>query len=183
VIDETSWWSARPPDLSRWSKSLREKLKWNAEIGITVLGLRPFEGDYSLSEILQPPWATFSGQTEEVDGRLAAVVDIKRRVPSSDHPVYYGRFWIDAERGVVLRIVYFDKDISATDRQPISTIDGLRHQRLSNGGWVPAEGTRTLHFTGYSKVELIRVEMASVTINPADIPGSLFTLNTAPGAW
>ncbi|MCX5908394.1 MAG: hypothetical protein NTY64_14715, partial [Deltaproteobacteria bacterium] len=44
VMDETNWWSARWPDLTQRSKSSRAKLKWNAEIGITILGLRPFEG-------------------------------------------------------------------------------------------------------------------------------------------
>ena len=67
---------------------------------------------------------------------------------------------------------------------------GSQYQRLTGCGISDyrtvagclSEGTRTLHFTHYSKVELIKVEMASVTINPADIPGSLFTLNAVPGA-
>ncbi|MBI5386426.1 MAG: hypothetical protein HZA90_17280 [Verrucomicrobia bacterium] len=179
VIDETNWWSAGLPDLTQPSKSLRENLKWNAEIGVTVLGLRPFEGDYSMSEILQPPWATFSGQTEEVDGKRSAVVEVKRRVLNPDHPAYYGRFWIDVERGVVLRIRYFDGDAANRDRRHIGTIDELRHLRLANGAWLPVEGRRTTGFPDRLFIEHIRVAKESITIKSAEIPDSLFTIESA----
>ncbi len=174
VIDETNWWSARLPDLTRRAKSLREQLKWNAEIGITVLGLRPFEGDYPLSEILQPPWATFTGRIEEIDGKRAAVVEAMRRVLNPEHPAYYGRFWIDVERGVVLRICYYAHDTAAPDRHPMGTIDELRHQRLANGAWLPVEGLRITGFPDRSFVEHIKVAQESVTIKSTEIPDSLF---------
>jgi hypothetical protein len=152
LIDETNWTSATLPDWAQRTTRPREELQWNADIGITVLSLRPFEGDYSLSEILQPQWANFFGKREVIDGKLAVVVEAKRRVLNPDsmvhkrrfsnpeHSVYYGRFWIDVERGVVLRIHYFAYDATAQDRHLMGTIDELRHQRLSNGAWLPVEG-------------------------------------------
>lgn len=179
VVDETNWTSAVLPHGSSRSIQAREKLKWNAELQVTALGLRPFEGDFSLSEILQPQWATLSHQTEEINGRPAAVVEAKRRVVNPDHPAYYGRLWIDAERGVVLRIRYFAEKATVQDRQPISAVDGIRHYRLSNGGWFPVAGTRILHFADRTATEHINVDIDSITFNPAEIPDSFFTMDSA----
>lgn len=175
VIDETNWWSARLPDLTQRSKSSRAMLKWNADIGLTVLGLRPFEGDYPLSEILQPPWATFTGQTEEIDGKRTAVVEAKRRSLNPNDPAYYGRFWIDVERGVALRICYFAYDTTAQDRYLMSTIDELRHQCLANGAWLPVGGRRSSGASDHLFLEHIKVTKESITIKPTEIPDSLFT--------
>lgn len=177
VIDETNWTSAVLPHWSSRSIRPREKLKWNADIQVTTLGLRPFEGDYPLSQVLEPPWAAFSGQMEEIDGKRAAVVEAKRRAINPEEPPYYARIWIDVDRGIVLRMRNFDSDATAKDRHPLATIDQIQHQQLANGDWLPVEGTRTLHFPDRTSIERIKVDADSIALDPKDIPDSLFSLD------
>lgn len=148
----------------------RNSFNWNTDIPITTLGLRPFEGNRILSDILTPAYAKIQDQKESVGGRETWVVDASR----PEEPVYHARMWIDPERGIPLRIRYFDNAPQTENRRLTSTIDQIQLHQLSNGGVLPIAGTRTLHFVDRSSRITVNVDLESITTEPGDIPDFLF---------
>lgn len=149
--------------------------KWNADITITALGLRPFEGNHKLSDILIDSCLRVHPTQKPIGKRLTWVIDAKR----IHEPVYYARIWIDPERGIALRTEYFGKD-PETDRSKIGTIDSIALTQLPNGGWFPLSGRRTIHFKDRTSHSLIKVDPSSITIDPNDMPDSLFNWPVEP---
>ncbi len=178
VIEPDLVTKGRLPDLMEGTISPRDSHDWYAVL-VAKLGLRPFEGHYTLSQILVPEYASVHKQTEMVDGREMYVVDAKR---PSVYP-YFTRIWIDGQRGIPLRIQYFDKHPNWSDARMSSEITDIKHFRLPNGGWIPIEGIRSLHLrAGSISYEHMIVDVNSITIRREDIPDSLFKIDFSEGA-
>ncbi|MHC4753804.1 MAG: M56 family metallopeptidase [Planctomycetota bacterium] len=171
-----------------------DKFDWNY-IPPAKLGLRLFEGIYKLSDILVPEYTEVAEKTEKKNGREAYVVIAKR---PGDRP-YFGKIWIDSERGVPLHMEYYDGHpgfdqpdvVHDSYEQPsesaktkmISDIKSIKLHQLPNGGWMPVKGIRTIYFRdGWAPEDHIAVDVESITIRREDIPDSLFTLEFAEGA-
>jgi len=171
VVDEHNkkYIAISPPKLSIHT------FKWNTDITITALGLRPFEGNHKLSEILTESYLRVHPRSKVIGAHLTWVIDAKR----IHEPIYYARIWIDPERGIALRTEYFGKDPD-TDQRKIGTIDSIKLTQLPNSGWFPLSGRRTIHFKDRTSHSLIKVDPSSITIDPNDMPNSLFDWPVEP---
>jgi len=167
------------PGLMEGYVSPIDKEDWY-NILIAKLAVRPFEGKYALSRILVPEYAMLHSDMETVGGRQAYVVDAKR----PDELPYFARIWIDKEGGVPLLAKYFDQHPTIQQAEVISEVNDIMLHCLPNGGWIPREGVRSVHFRGDSirYYEHVSVDRNSITVDPEDIPESLFTLQFANGA-
>jgi hypothetical protein len=134
------------------------------------LGLRPFESDHLLSELLVPEYASVRPTMEQIEERAAYVVDVRRPL----EPAYFVSFWIDRERGVPLRLEYYDEAPSEGSRKVGSLCDSIKLHKLPNGGWIPVAGRRTVHFKHGDGVSDIKVNTDSISIQAEDIPDALF---------
>ncbi len=178
VIEPERVTEGRLPDLMEGTIRARDEHDWYSVL-VAKLGLRPFEGGHTLSQILVPQYASLHEKTEMIEGRETCVIDAKR---PSVYP-YFARIWLDRQRGMPLRIWYFDKHPDCGDARCMSEINDIKLHRLPNGGWVPIEGVRSLHFSddGVS-YEHITVDVNSITIRGEDIPESLFRVDFPNGA-
>jgi len=181
IIDgEVMKWGVKP-DLMQGAIHEIGAFDWQAA-GPTKLGLRVFEGQNLLSEILVPACASLQNDTQTVDGRKAYVVDAKGPVAN---PSYFARIWIDAEGGVPLRIEYYDRHPESSQSKLLSRVESIELHELPNGGLIPVDGIRSVHFYKPNtrvKYERIAVDVNTVTIKPEDVPESMFTLEFAEGA-
>ncbi len=143
-----------------------------ADIDPVQLGIRPFEAQYPLSKILVQEFASLHDKTEIIDGQEAYVIDAKRPL----EPTYYARIWIDRERGMPLHIEYYDKHPGAGQGRLLSEIKSIKLHQLPNGGWIPVEGIRSVHFSTWVSHKQIVVNMDSIKVRRKDIPESLFTV-------
>ncbi|GAI10646.1 unnamed protein product, partial [marine sediment metagenome] len=99
-------------------------------------------------------------------------------------PVHFGKVWIDRERGVALRVEYYESDPTSEQARLACRIESIKHHQLPNDGWVPVEGTRSLHGLDNNKVLSghIVIDADTITIRREDIPESLFTITFPEGA-
>ena len=177
VLGIESVTEASLPDLAEGTIGPKYSHDWYV-VQITKLGLRPFEGLHKLSEVLVPECASIHPEKEIVDGREAYVVDVRR--PSAHS--YFARIWIDCRRGTALRIHYYNWHPTWSGARLMSDITGIKLQRLPNGGWIPVEGVRTIHFQDGDSYEHMSVDIDSITTRRQEIPPSLFELDFPAGA-
>lgn len=162
------------PDFMLGSIDYIDNYGWTG-VAPVRLGSRPFDGRLLLSKYLVSEYASVHDETEMVDGRETYVVDLKRQ----GKYVYYGRAWMDKERGVPLRFEYYDNPPTSEEPRLRSRTESIKLHQLPNGGWLPVEGTRVTFFRGAAKRVLSKhtiVDVSSITTVPDDIPGSLFTI-------
>ena len=173
VFDEEVKTQAKLPNLMEGTISPRDNHDWYSVL-VAKLGLRPFEGHYTLSQILVPELASLHEKTEMIDGREAYVIDAKR---PSVHP-YFARLWIDRQRGLPLRIWYFDRHPNWDNARLSSEINDIKFHLLPNGARIPTEGVRSVNFSdGNVFYEHMKVDVHSITIRREDIPESLFKID------
>jgi hypothetical protein len=99
------------------------------------------EGDHLLSELLVTNYASIEPETELVQDRSCHIVNVQRPLK----PVYFARIWIDKERGVPLRLEYYNQPGHLrSDR--IGTVDSIKLHQLPGAGWIPTAGQRKLFF-------------------------------------
>jgi len=176
----------RKPDLLQGSIDEISKFEW-CSVGPAKLGIRLVDNRFQLSELLVPKYASIQDKIKIVDGRGVYVIDVQRKldpvtvivngVKEWMEPVCFGRIWIDCKRGLPLRIEHYDKHPNSDEGRLVCRIDSIELHQLSNGGWFPVKGTRTLCFeNGKVTSEHITVDVSSITIQSEDIPESLFTL-------
>jgi hypothetical protein len=153
-----------------WTFRRVPKLQWSIlDLDFLRLGPRPFESDHLLSELLVPEYASVRSTMEQIDERAAYVVDVRRPL----EPVYFASIWIDRERGVALRLEYYDEAPRAGSRK-ISSANSIKLYQVPNGGWIPIAGRRTFHFKGGEAISDIKVDTNSISIQAEDIPDTLF---------
>jgi len=168
------------PDLMKGKISKMEEFNWR-DIFPALLGLRPFEAENNLSDILVPQYASLHKDTEMVDGRQVYVVDVNRPV----QPVYFARIWIDRLWGVPLKLQYFDVHPTTTQNRLRVEVNVNKVHQLSNGGHLAVKGTRSVFFSGaktWTANEHITIDVNSITTRREDIPDSLFSLTFPKGA-
>ncbi|MHC4501112.1 MAG: M56 family metallopeptidase [Planctomycetota bacterium] len=166
-------------DLSKGSIDEVSRFDWDL-IMPSKLGWRPFEGSCRLSEVLTPECASLRDGRETIDGRESFVVDANRPVESP----YFARMriWIDCERGMPLRLGYYDKPVESGEGRLISDVNSIELHELPNGGWIPVKGVRSVYHRDGPVREIIRVDTESITVEREDIPESLFALEFPKGA-
>jgi hypothetical protein len=167
--------SAKRPALMEGAIVPIAKHQWGP--GPTLFsGIRPFESELRLSDFIGQQGATVEDTTQKIRGREAWVV-----VGQSRGGFY--KILIDRERGVLLRLEsYGDKDPRVTDSPACyATLDILETLQLPNGGWLPVRSERALGPDAARKSSY-RVDPNSITIDRADIPDSLFTVDFPEGA-
>jgi len=178
VIEPERVTEGKLPDLMEGTIHPRDDHDWYSVL-VAKLGLRPFEGHYTLSQILVPEYASLHTKTEIIDGRETYVVDVKR--PTI--PAYFARIWIDRQRGMPLRIQYFDKHPNWFDSRRVSEIKDIKLYQLPNSGWIPIQGVRSINFSQDNiSYEHMTVDVNSITIKHDDIPESLFNIKFPMGA-
>jgi hypothetical protein len=166
------------PDLMEGSIYPRDSHDWYSVL-VAKLGLRPFEGHYTLSQILVPEHASVHREIETIDGREMYVVDAKRPVD----PPYFARIWIDRQRGMPRRIRYFGRHPNWGDAKSMSQINDIKLHQLPNGGWIPIEGVRSIDWQdGSISYEHMTVNVNSITTRREHIPESLFKIDFPDGA-
>jgi hypothetical protein len=104
----------------------------------------------------------------QIDERPASVVDVRRPL----EPVYFASFWIDRERGVALRLEYYDEAPRAGSRKN-SSANSIKLYQVPNGGWIPVAGRRTFHFKGGDGISDVNVDTNSISIQAEDIPDTV----------
>ena len=178
VIDSQSTIRGDLPDLMKGYITPKEDHDWYS-VPVAKLGLRPFEGHYTLSQILVPEYASLHKKTEMINGRETFVIDAKRPII----PTYFARIWIDRQHGTPLRIYYFGKHPNWSDVKTMGQVDNIKLHQLSNGGWAPVQGVRSINFLyGGASYEPMTVDVKSITIRREDIPESLFRIDFPNGA-
>jgi RNA polymerase sigma factor (sigma-70 family) len=145
---------------------------------VTKLGLRPFEGEQRLSELLVPEYASINNKTEVINGRETYVIDVRQHEYSN----YFARIWLDKQRGIPVQIWYYGKHPAWGDQKSISQINDIELYQLPNGAWLPVKGVRSIDFTNYISYEYISVDVNSITTRREDIPQSLFAIDFPDGA-
>ncbi|MBN1972920.1 MAG: redoxin domain-containing protein, partial [Sedimentisphaerales bacterium] len=165
------------PDLMRGEIRDHDRFDWYFVL-VVKLGLRPFEGEFRLNEILVPDYATLNNKTEIISGRETYVVD----AGWPPHSLYFARIWIDKQRGMPLRIWYYKEHPTRTSQKTMSEINNIELYQLPNGAWLPIKGTRSNNLTSYISYEHISVDVNSVTTKRDDIPESLFEIDFPDGA-
>jgi hypothetical protein len=177
-VMKKKWSKSNNPDQINGKIDYFENFRWS-DIKPSYFSFRPFEGKHLLSEILVQEFASIHDDTEMIDGREAYVINAKR----PDTPVYFGRIWIDCERGIPLRFEYYDKDPAVGQVRLTSRTDSIETHQLPNGGWIAVKGVSTYFFYPNRETSMhIFVDVNSVTIEKEDIPDSLFTLEFPEGA-
>lgn len=180
VVDGEVTIEGYKPDFMIGAINHIEKFK-AINVPIMLLGLKPFNSQHKLSELILPEYASIHEKREVIDGRETYVVDIQK--PS--RPGRVARIWIDCERGAALRLEYYSKDPVSAESVLTSEINSVKLYQLANGGWFPVAGNRALNRRSPVPrvlTEYIRVDVNSVTIRREDIPDSLFTIEFPEGA-
>jgi len=169
-------WGGRPDRIGGWIQEIR--FDW-AGVAPVRLGPRPFEGLRRLSEVLVPEYASVHDDREVIDGRKAYVVDVRR---PAEH-TYYARVWIDCERGMPLRLEYYDLHPTDSQARLMSDVKPIELHGLANGAWIPVRGVRSIYWRdGRTTSEHITIEPDSIKIGRRDVPDSLFSFQFPEGA-
>jgi hypothetical protein len=170
--------TARLPDLMTGRIDHIETFNW-VEVGFVGLGLRPFKNKYRLSELLVPAYVSIYEDHTTIDGRDAAIVDVK----NPDSPTSFSRLWIDLEKSAPLRIERYAADNTGTGCRQTSVTEKIELHQLPNGGWTPVGGISTgIRKTGGKNITRVVVDVNSISIDKKDIPDSLFDIQFPPGA-
>jgi len=178
IDGEVMMWG-KMPDLMQGKIDRINRFNW-VDASPIFLGFRPFDGKHLLSELLLSVNASIHDDTEMIEGRETYVVDVK--VPTNK-AAFFGKIWIDSERGMPLHLEYYDKDPSNDQARLICRVESIKLHQLPNNGWIPVEGNRIIYFNNGRVVsEQIVVDIDSVTIRREDIPESLFTIKFAQNA-
>ena len=181
IFDDQLKTEGKLPDLMEGYISPIGKHDWY-HVLTTKLGIRPFEGKYSLSEILVSEHAAVHKELEIVENRQVYVVDAQR----PDLYPYFVRIWIDKERGIPLRVCTYGQYPKLDPENFISGVNGIKLYQLPNGGWIPIEGVRALYFRRSDPprvtFEYLSAEVNSITIQREDITESLFRIKFPDGA-
>ena len=102
-----------------------------------LLGMRLFEGNHLMQEVLVPEFALVHDQTARINGQESYVVDA--RSPSNIND--YARIWIECARGTPLQIDHY----SVCDQHRLERVErvtGLKWHPIGDYGWFPIAGTR-----------------------------------------
>jgi len=143
------------------------------------LGMRPAEWNLSLCDVLTLWKADVHEQRQTIEGTECYVVDLTMAT-SDGNPA---TFWIDSQRGLPVKIEYYENDRSPENGGRIlATILTTQKHLLGNGAWMPVKGTRTVFFNDGPSVASMEVETKSITVRPQDIPQTLFDLPFPEGA-
>ena len=178
VFDDQITTMGKLPELMEGTISAVDTHDWYY-VMVAKLGLRPFEGEHRLSEILLPEYASLHDEFEILNGRETYVIDARR--PS--YHTSFARIWIDKQRGMPLRIWFFRKHPAWGDEESISQINDIELYQLPNGAWIPVQGVRSINFSdSYTSYEHIPVDVNSIKIQREDIPESLFKIDFPDGA-
>lgn len=177
VFDAQTTTRGKLPELMQGTISALDTHDWY-NVMVAKLGFRPFEGQYRLSEILVPEYASLHDEIEMLNGRETYVVDARRPIPYT----YFARIWIDKQRGMPLRIWYYGKHPTWGEEKSISQINDIELHQLSNGAWIPVKGVRSINFSDYISYEHISVDINSIKTQREDIPEFLFEMNFPDGA-
>jgi len=177
VFDDKITTRGGMPDLMEGAISAIDTHDWY-NMMVAKLGLRPFEGEHRLSEILVSEYASLHDKIEIFNGREAYIVDVRR----PPYHAYFARIWIDKQRGMPLRIWYYEKHPAWGDEKSTSQINDIELYQLPNGAWIPVKGVRTLIRSNYISYEHISVDVNSITTRSEDIPQSQFEVNFPDGA-
>jgi len=175
VNGELMKWAKRP-EFMQGAINKIENYNWQNRL-TNRLGIRPFEGEQLLSEILIPENASILKKGEVLNGQSTYLVEVKRPI----EPVYYARIWIDKEKGLPLRYVYYMKSDSIQE-DVLSELLVTKTHTLSNSGVLPVETKRTLYKTDNIRHTFSTVDVNSITIKREDIPDSLFDIKFPEGA-
>jgi hypothetical protein len=179
VFDDQIITMGKLPELMEGTISAVDTRDWY-NVMVAKLGLRPFEGEHRLSEILLPEYASLHDEFEILNGRETYVIDTRR---PSYHHTSFARIWIDKQRGMPLRIWFFRKHPAWGDEESISQINDIELYQLPNGAWIPVQGVRSINFSdSYTSYEHISVDVNSIKIQREDIPESLFKIDFPAGA-
>jgi hypothetical protein len=142
IFDNDITTRGKMPDLMEGSINNSDRFDWN-NVLFAKLGLRPFEGQYRLSEILVPEYATLHDKIEILNNRETYVIDARQ----PDYPPYFARIWIDKLRGMPVHINYYHKHPSRNDERLIGEISDIELYQLPNGAWMPVKGVRSIDFS------------------------------------
>ena len=175
INGEVAKWGSKP-DFSQGGIMYIKDHEWTSALPVR-LGLRPFEAEHTLSEVIRSK-GTSVVREDKIEDRRVLVVDLKR----PNEPAYYGRCWIDIERGLPYRIEYYSQPPANYDARLSSKITDIQHQRISSGGWVPVNGKRILYDRNGEEVvtQHIVVDPKSITTRLEDIPAGLFDIEFPP---
>lgn len=176
VVDgELMKWAKRP-EFMQGAINKVENLDWQNRFP-NRLGIRPFEGELLLSELLVPEYAIILEKETIFNNQSTSLIEVKRHTEL----VYYARVWIDKERGIPLRYVYFMK-LDSNKEDVLAELLITKTYSLSNGGVLPVETKRTRYSEDEEKHTLSTVDVNSISFKREDIPESLFEINFPVGA-
>jgi hypothetical protein len=180
IVNGEVYKSGMLPDLMEgWIEPVKS-FQW-ALVPPMVFAFRPYEDQLLLSECLTPECASQRPDHVMMEGREAAVVEIKR-----PEKKFLLLVWIDLERGLPLRLEDHNTGEDLVEGEPSSFCTSTKFHQLSNGGWIPVEGTAKLYVTrGGSLSEVTNqwtVDVNSISIDKKDIPDSLFDIQFPAGA-
>ncbi len=176
VVDgELMKWAKRPEFMQGIINNI-ENFNWQ-NCFPNRLGIRPFEGELLLSELLVPEYAIILEKEKIFNNQSTSLIEIKRHTGL----VYYARVWIDKERGIPLRYVYFMK-LDSNKEDILEELLITKTYSLSNGGVLPVETRRTRYRGNDEKRTFSTVDVNSISIKREDIPDSLFEINFPIGA-
>ena len=146
-------------------------------VGPLQLGIRLFGGKLPLSEVLTAECASILAYFDTIKGRRAYVVDIEMPIA----PDYFGRFWIEQERGMPVYIEYYRINPDSGEEGLLAKIDSIELHELPNGAWFPIKGIRSVYLRDRVVSEHISVVPRTITLRREDIPDSLFEIQFPEG--
>ena len=177
VVDGEVLKRGSKPDLMAGGIAFMSEFDWSS-VGPVLLGARLWTGRWSLGELLTPEYSVVHETIDIVDGHDTYIVDIT----NPKHPSYFQRAWIDVKRGMPLRLESYNVPDGSKQPMLLATVESIRLLQLTNGGWFPIEGVRSIYLPGGPRPSHIVVDVNSVTIRREDIPDSLFELTFPEGA-
>jgi hypothetical protein len=183
VFDEQVVTEAKLPDMMEGYIQVKDRYNscWY-HVLTTKLGLRPFGGQYNLSEVLVPGLATIHNELKSIGNRHAYVIDVQK----PDFSSYFSRVWIDSERGIPLLLRSYNQHPERDPNGFSSELKSTSFYQLPNRGWIPTVGTRSLYNRRSDPVRITHenliADVNSITTKLEDIPESLFTIEFPDGA-
>ncbi len=143
--------------------------------------MRPFQGQCVLTDLLVSEYAVLHSDMEVIKDRQAYVIDVSRPLLSSSCM----RIWLDREAGVPVRVQLLDRHPTVPQARVYSEVNDVSLYRLSNGGWIPTSGIRTLdrQFGDTRRLQRTRicVDVNSIRVQPDEVPESLFEIDLPQG--